>query len=120
MPESEDFLESNTDRLIEAGLGGEACLDPELRESLRLRLTDELKIKTAQKSPFPEKALAWLTALGLLAVLAVLAQFSRLGARMFDDAVWSALALLLLVNIALTPIASIVIVARRRPHGQEN
>ena len=120
MPETEDFLESNTDRLIEAGLGGAAHLDPELKESLCRRLTDELKLKTAQKSPFPEKALGWLTALGLLAVLAILEQFSRLGARMFDDGLWSVLALLLLVNIVLTPIASIVIVARRRPHGQEN
>ncbi len=120
MLETENFLESNTDQLIVAGLGGEAHLDPELRESLCRRLTDELKLKTNQKSPFPEKVLGGLTGLGLLAGLEILAQFIKSGVRMFDDGLWSALALLLLVNIVLTPIASIVIVARRRPHGQEN
>ncbi len=119
MPESDDFLESNTVRLIEAGLGGEARLNPELRESVRRRLAEELNVRTA-KNPFPERALIWLTGLVLSAALAILAQFSRLGALRFDDGLWSALALLLLLNIVLTPVASIVIIARRRPHGQEN
>ena len=118
MPESDDFLESNTVRLIGAGLGGDARLNPELRESMRRRLAGELNAKTADKSPFPEKALILLTALGLLAVLVILAQFSRMGAQTFNDGLWPVLALLLLLNIALTPVASIVIIAGRRSHGQ--
>ncbi len=117
MPKSDEFSEANTVRLIEAGLGGEARLNHERRESLRRRLADELNVRTA-KSSFPNMALIWLMGLGLSAALAILARFIRLGASTFDNGFWPALALLLLLNIALTPVASIVIIARRRPHGQ--
>ncbi len=117
MPEFDDISEANTVRLIEAGLGGEARLNPELRESMRRRLADELNVRTA-KSPFPERALIWLMVLGMSAALAILAQLSRLGAPKFDDGLWPALALLLLLNVVLTPVATIVIIVRRRPHGQ--
>ena len=49
MPEPDDVLKSNTVRLIEAGLGGEARLNPELRESVRRRLADELSISKHQR-----------------------------------------------------------------------
>lgn len=116
MDRSDDILECNTARLIQSGMGGEARLDPELREELRHRLVGELRAGLALPA-FPEKALGVLTALGLLAALGVLVQVGQTGLRTFEDGIWPMLALLLLLNLALTPVASIVIIVlQRRSH----
>lgn len=119
MDHSDDLLESNTARLIEAGLGGEARPDPALREALRRRLVGELRAGLALPA-FPEKALGLLTALGLLAVLGAAVQFSQAGMEAFENGLWPVLLLILLLNLALTPVASIVIVLRRRANDRAN
>jgi hypothetical protein len=116
---SDDFLESNMARLIKAGMSGEARLDPELRESMGRRLAGEGNARAAT-APFPEKALGLLTAFGVLAILGVLAQLNQVGVNTFENGYWLILALLLLFNLALTPVASVVIIARRRQHDQAN
>jgi hypothetical protein len=117
MQPPDDFLESNAARLVEAGLGGDARLAPELRQAMLRRLVSEVQAR-ATIPPFPEKALGLLTALGGLAILGGLAQFSQGQAQAFTHDFWPILALLLLLNLALLPVASGVIVFYRRKHAQ--
>jgi hypothetical protein len=116
---SDEVLESNTARLIQSGMGGEARLDSDLREALHRRLISELHAGLALPA-FPEKALGLLTALGLLAVLSTLVQFSQAGMRAFENGFWPMLILLLLLNLMLIPVASIVIVLQRRSHDRKS
>src|SRR5512145_2476389 len=109
----DDVLESNTARLLEAGMGGEARIDAKLRQSMRQRLVSELNTQTAIP-PFPEKALGVLTTFTLLVVLAILMQLGQGQALTFENDLWPLVILLLLPNLALLTIASIVIIFHRR------
>lgn len=117
MQQSDDFLEANTARLVEASMGGEARLDPQLRQAMRQHLISELNARTAIH-PFPEKALGLLTIFGLLAIAGTLTQLSQGQMTAFENGLWPILILLLLANLALLPIASVVIVLHRRTHEQ--
>lgn len=115
MERSEDTLENNTARLIQAGMGGEAHPDTQARQALYRRLVEEVNAR-ARASAFPEKALGMLASLWLLATFVLLAQFSQMGMRLLESGLWPLLLPFLLLNLGLAPVASIVIIIQRRSH----
>ncbi len=109
----DDFTQSNITRLLQAGLGDEARLDPTLKKAMHHRLVRELRSEKAS-SAFPIKILAALSALGGLVALWVLAKVGEIDMNITGSERWLMLALPLLTNILLSPVASLVIIIKRR------
>ena len=112
--DSEDRrLEANTARLIRAALGPETRPDPGAGQQALQSLLTGLRERRARSS-FPDHTLA-----ALVGTLVFMAAWLALQAIASDGAVNSPVLLLpatfvLLVNVAVVPVASIVIVLRRR------
>ena len=109
----DDFTQSNITRLLEAGLSGEARLDPTLKKTMYQQLVHELR-SAREPSAFPVKVLAALSALGGLAALWVLIQVGQIDMSMTESDRLLMLAMPLLANIMLAPVASLVIIIKRR------
>ena len=113
--EDKDFGE-NVSRLVQAGLGAGARLDPLTREKVRQRLKVELRSKPSAAG-FPDYSLAVLA--GVLAAMA-LSLGGRIvapGVRVTTSAPLIMVAVILGLNLAMVPLAAIIIVRRRR-HAQ--
>ncbi len=113
----EDFLESNTARLIRAGCPRDARPDPRARERTYNLMKIELNEK-ADPSAFPGKALGLLAAVGGVLIVWTLLRVGGMGVRVLEDGKWLALALPLCVNLALAPVASLVIIIQRKKHDK--
>jgi hypothetical protein len=112
--------ESNAARLVEAAMGGDARLDPRVKERVWLRMAAEMAKQPApaqeQPAPFPDFAIGILVALLALAAAGTLVQYFGAPVSVAGSS-WSALTrTLLLLNLAMVPVASTLIVVRRRSH----
>ena len=117
MSDTHDFSETNTARLIRAGCSPDARPDPAARERVFLRLETEMRAE-ASLAPFPGKALGLLAAVGCVLAAWALFRIGAMGVHVLEDMTWLALALPLCVNLALTPVASLIIITQRRKYGK--
>jgi len=117
--DKEQWRENNTARLIQAGIGADARLDPRVKERVWLRLVAQ----TPQQSvpaPFPDFAIGTLGVLLVLAAAGALVRYLGTSApSMLPSMLPSLLSVslfFLVLNFAMIPVASILIVIRRRSH----
>ena len=112
MDELDNHLEANFTRLLEAACGEAALLDPTLRERTRERLTRRLHLIHSAPS-FPDRAVALLAL--VLGGTATWLAFQVAGRGI--EELWRLPALLialpLSVNLALVPVAAVVVLQGR-------
>lgn len=113
MDEDERLLEENTARLLQAGMGGAAQPDLARRAATFRRLQQELRARRAPE--FPEAALVALGALWCCLAVWLTVQVLQ-GGAIASSPVAPLLVAWLTLNVALTPVASLVILARRKSH----
>lgn len=113
MNDADGHLETNVARLLESACGEDTLLDPSLREHTRRQLTRSLHLSCSAPA-FPDRAVALLGF--VLAGAATWLAFQVTGGG-FEEA-WRLpgllIALPLSANLALVPLAAVVIFQRRR------
>jgi len=115
MNEDQSHVEANVARLIQVAMGDGAQLERHTRERIWGRLSSEVRSLHASNR-FPEGALAFLGGIQVCAAWWFGAQVARGGIR---EAIASPDLLILLpvlFNLALVPIAAMVVLQRRRRH----
>ena len=117
--DKEQWRENNAARLIQAGIGGDARLDPRVKERVWLRLAAQMP-KQPALAPFPDFAIGTLGVLLVLAAAGALSRFLGFAAPFMPPSMSPSLFFVplffLVLNFAMIPVASIVIVIRRRSH----
>jgi hypothetical protein len=113
MNQPESPFDRNLERLIRASLGPETRLTPSAQEHLRLRLTAVLREKRRPKE-FPAGILALFSSLILLLAAANILSIGHTSMRWPESFTLNPVGLLVLVNLACLPIASLVIILRRK------
>ena len=111
-----DPIDQNLERLLQSAYGPQARPAPPIRlQTLKLLAAD---LKARQVSgEFPVKALAFLTLLLVAALGWFAAQVAGVEFGASDSPAQAMLALFVLANLFLTPVAGIVIVIRRKRYG---
>lgn len=112
MESRRDYLEENTIQLIRAGSGHQAQPEVGLRSEVLHRLRCETRMNRREVE-FPNRVLVILTGVLALAALWLVIQAAS-GRSIITSAVLSIMAMVLILNLALVPVASLVIVIRRR------
>jgi hypothetical protein len=113
MNDKEHYLEENVARLIQAGLGKEACLDPLTRERTRQSLLAQFQ-KEQATGTFSDRRLVTLA--GILVFMAAWLGIQTLGASepITESIPLLIVAVVLTLNLALVPVAAIIIIIRER------
>jgi hypothetical protein len=113
MNDKEHYLEENVARLIQAGLGKEARLDPFARERTRQSLLAQFQ-KEQATGTFSDRRLVTLA--GILVFMAVWLGIQTLGAGepVTESIPLLIVAVVLTLNLALIPVAAIIIIIRER------
>jgi len=119
MPDREQNVEEeNLERLLHAAYSSQVRPDPLKRAANLRRLAEAIRPQNAP-SEFPEKALALLTLLLVGVGFWVLFQVASGSFMANQDEALEVMALFVLANLLLTPVAGFLIVARRRKHAQD-
>jgi hypothetical protein len=115
MKDEENYLEENIARLVAASNDPQTLPDPALKERLFTHLLEEQRRRYADKD-FPGFVLALMVVLLLSLAIWAVSQLHGVSAISIHPLLPVAL-LLLGLNVVWVPIASILIVKRRRIHG---
>jgi uncharacterized BrkB/YihY/UPF0761 family membrane protein len=110
-PESQ--FDRNLERLIRSSFGPETRLTPSAREQLRQRLSTAWREKRRPKE-FPAGILALFSSLILLLAGADFLSLANTSLRWPESFTLNPVGLLVLVNLVCLPIASLVIILRRK------
>ena len=113
----QNIEEENLEKLLQSAYGLQARPDP-LKKAATLRTLAEAAKPQITPSEFPEKALALLTLLLVGVGFWVLFQVASGSFMANQDEALEVMALFVLANLLLTPVAGFLIVARRRKHAQ--
>jgi len=117
--DKEQWRENNTAQLIQAGIGADARLDPRVKERVWLRLAAQMSTQPAP-APFPDFAIGTLGVLLVLAAVGALVRYLGTSAPSMLPSMSPSLFFIplffLVLNFAMIPVASILIVIRRRSH----
>jgi hypothetical protein len=113
MNQKESHFDRNLERLIHASCGPETRLTPFAREQLHRRLSAALREKRRQDE-FPAGILAFFSSVILLLAATSLLSFLNMGVRLPQSFGLNPVGLLVLVNLACLPIASLVIILWRK------
>jgi hypothetical protein len=117
--ENKQWEENDMARLIQAGIGGDARLDPAVKERVWLRLAAQMP-KQPVLAPFPDFAIGTLGVLLVLAAVGALVRYLGTSAPSMLPSMSPSLFFIplffLILNFAMIPVASILIVIRRRSH----
>ncbi len=105
--------EDNASRLIQAGLGGSARPDPLAKERTWERLKRQVHAKPSAAA-FPDRTLVFLAGVFALMTVWLIIQVFVSGVTANTSKPFIAIALILTLNLAMVPVASIFIVRRRR------
>jgi len=115
--DKEQWRENNTAQLIQAGIGADARLDPRVKERVWLRLAAQMS-KQPAPAPFPDFAIGTLGVLLVLAAVGALVRYLGTSAPSMLPSMSPSLFFIplffLVLNFAMIPVASILIVIRRR------
>ena len=115
MNENERYLDRNTAHLVRAAFGPHARPSARAAEQALRLLLDQVRERSA-KAPFPDAAVGVLGATLVLAAICLTAQVIVNGTSLTVNPSLLGLAAWLSANLALLPVASIVILIRRQ-HG---
>jgi hypothetical protein len=115
MNEDQSHVEANVARLIQAAMGGGAQLEHDTRKRIWGRLSAEVRCLPALHR-FPEWALTLLGGVQVCAAWWFGSRVARGGIREAIGTLDLLLSLPVLFNLALVPIAAMVILQRRRRH----
>ena len=119
--DKEQWRENNTAQLIQAGIGADARLDPRVKERVWLRLAAQMS-KQPAPAPFPDFAIGTLGVLLVLAAAGALVRYLGTSAPSMPPSMPPSMSpslffiplFFLVLNFAMIPVASILIVIRRR------
>jgi hypothetical protein len=113
MNQQESQFDQNLERLIQASCGPETRPKPSAREQLHQRLSAELR-EIRRQEEFPAGILAVLSGVVLLLVAASFLSPSYTAVRISHGFELNPIGFVILVNLACLPIASLVIILRRK------
>ena len=111
MNNEEASYEQNLGRLLQVSCGAEARVTPAARDRLRRRLSAECRAAPAE---FPAVVLGVLTCILVLRAAGSAAASLHPGSLLANATAFSPFGALVLVNFLCLPVASLVIVLRRR------
>ncbi len=113
MSDRETNVERNLRRLLQTSFGPEVRTNPAMREQLRQTLLAELR-PWFRSVEFPKGVLGALSGALLLPVAAWAASGLSHGLSLAAHRAWEPFAALVLLNLVSLPIASLVIILRRK------
>lgn len=113
MNQQKSQFDQNLERLIQASCGPEMRPKPAAREQLHQRLSAELREMRRQEE-FPAGILAVLSGVVLLLAAASFLLPSFVAVRLFYGSELNPIGFLVLANLTCLPIASLVIILRRK------
>jgi hypothetical protein len=114
--ERKDHLEGNVARLVQAGFGEGAQLDPLAKEQTWQQLATALRVRR-RAAEFPDRAVALLGIMLLGAAVWLAIRVTGAGTEVSTTVPDIVIALPLALNLIFVPVAGLVILRRRRRHA---